>query len=336
MTESDSSSNPTADTPPLPALNARWASAIRAVVLVIFGVLTGYGAYVLATNDWQDITGFWLTRRRLLLAGFALASLDVCTDGFVWYGILRQYGIRLGPVRGLLLFLSGYAGHFMPVQMGRFFRATELSRIYGVPLATSTKAEITLLAFIMITSVAMFCGAFLWPWLFALAFAIPPLLTAMALLVLGIFFRWIKKLSIQLPEGYLRRPSTLALCLCTGIGWFINGFILYLIFREVTETLQLNHAIMIMTSNLFIGVVSGLPGGLGITESYIGGMMYWLATPPEHLVIAVAAFRILTFWLWIPIGWIALLLNGLFFGRSKRSLKPEPKKQRPTEEAREA
>ena len=71
-------------------------------------------------------------------------------------------------------------------------------------------------------------------------------------------------------------------------------------------------------------------------ESYIGGMMYWLATPPEHLVIAVAAFRILTFWLWIPIGWIALLLNGLFFGRSKRSLKPEPKKQRPTEEAREA
>ncbi len=305
------------DTPPLPLFNQRWAGRIRVVVLIIFAVLTGYGIYVLVTHDWQDITGFWLTRRRLLLAGFALATLDVCTDGLVWNGILRQYGIRLSPARGLLLFLSGYAGHFMPVQLGRFFRATELSRLYSVPLVTATKAEITLLAFIMITSVAVFCGAFLWPWLFLVTLAVPLILTALALFALRILFQWIPKLSLQLPEGYLQRPSTLLLCLLTGIGWFINGFILYLIFREVTETLQLHHSIMIMTSNLFIGVVSGLPGGVGITESYIGGMMYWLSTPPEHLVIAVAAFRILTFWLWIPIGWVALLLNGLLYGRKK-------------------
>jgi len=293
------------------------------VVLVIFAVLTGYGIYVLVTNDWQDITGFWLTRRRLLLAGFALAALDVCTDGFVWYGILRQHGVRLGPIRGLLLFLSGYAGHFMPVQLGRFFRATELSRMYGVPLATATKAEVTLLVFIMITSVAVFCGAFLSQWFLALALVVPVVLTAIALFVLGIIFRWIPRLSPHLPEGYLRRPSTLILCLLTGTGWFINGAILYLIFREITETLQIHHSIMIMTSNLFIGVISGLPGGLGITESYIGGMMYWLSTPPEHLVIAVAAFRILTFWLWIPIGWVALLLNGILYGWTKRPGKSE-------------
>ena len=309
--------------PPLSLLNGRWAGRIRLVVLAVFAALTGYGIYVLVTHDWQDVAAFWLTRRRLLLAGFMLASLDVFTDGLVWNGILRQHGIRLGPVRGLLLFLSGYAGHFMPVQLGRFFRATELSRLYGVSLATATKAEITLLAFIMITSVAVFCGAFLWPWLFALSFAVPLVLTAMALFVLGFLFRWIRGLSVQLPEGYLRRPSTLVLCMVTGIGWFINGCILFLIFRSVNEALQIHHAIMIMTSNLFIGVVSGLPGGLGITESYIGGMMYWLSTPPEHLVIAVAAFRILTFWLWIPIGWIALLLNGLLYGRNKGSRKPE-------------
>lgn len=318
MTELKQPCLPQEDSPPLPTLNSPWVGRIRIGVLIIFAVLTGYGIYVLVTNDWQDITGFWLTRRRLLLAGFLLAALDVCMDGLVWNGILRQYDVRLGPVRGLLLFLSGYAGHFMPVQLGRFFRATELSRMYGVPLATATKAEVTLLVFIMITSVAVFCGAFLSSFSLVPALMVPVLLTAIALFVLGIIFRWIPRLSPHLPEGYLRRPSTLILCLLTGTGWFINGAILYLIFKEITETLQIHHSIMIMTSNLFIGVISGLPGGLGITESYIGGMMYWLSTPPEHLVIAVAAFRILTFWLWIPIGWVALLLNGMLFGRKKK------------------
>ena len=185
-----------------------------------------------------------------------------------------------------------------------------------MPLAAATKIEITLLAFISITSAAVFCAAFLWPWLAVLSFAVPVALTALAL------WRWEScsagHQSYRCSSGRLSAAAVhTVLCLLTGIGWLINGFILYLIFQEVTETLEIHHAIMIMTSNLFIGVASGLPGGLGITESYIGGMMYWLSTPPGHLVIAVAAFRILTFWVWIPIGWVALLLNGLLYGRKK-------------------
>jgi uncharacterized membrane protein YbhN (UPF0104 family) len=30
------------------------------------------------------------------------------------------------------------------------------------------------------------------------------------------------------------------------------------------------------------------------------------SVPVEHLAIAVAAFRLITFWLWIPVGWLAL------------------------------
>jgi hypothetical protein len=31
-----------------------------------------------------------------------------------------------------------------------------------------------------------------------------------------------------------------------------------------------------------------------------------MSIPSEHLVLAVGAFRLITFWLWIPIGWLAL------------------------------
>jgi len=30
------------------------------------------------------------------------------------------------------------------------------------------------------------------------------------------------------------------------------------------------------------------------------------SVPTEHLAIAIAAFRLITFWMWIPIGWIAI------------------------------
>lgn len=222
----------------------------------------------------------------------------------------------------MLLFLSGYAGYLMPAQLGRFFRATELSRIYKVPLADSTTAELTLLAFVVVSCVSIFSGALVSSWSLPVGMAVPlPLFILLMFLAEAVSHR-IPKLPFKQPVGYWRHPVTLFLCMLSSTGWLLNGLILFLIFRGVAAGIGLNHTIMIVTSNLFVGISSGLPGGMGITEAYIGGMMYWLDTPPEHLVIAVAAFRILTFWLWIPIGWLALFLNSVLYG-SNHSLKEQ-------------
>jgi len=297
--------------------HSRWLRILRIVVLLVFATLTIYGGYLLVVNDWRGIAAFWLNRRGLLLLGFMLSCCDICTDGFIWTRILRQNGIRLGCRRSILLFLLGYAGQLMPVQLGRFFRATELSRLYGVPLSVSTRAELTLLAFVMLSSVSVFLGALLFSWSRPLGLILPFLLIPTGLFIADLIVPRIPKLPIRWEKGYWRCPSTLLLGLLSGLGWIYNGTILFLIFHEVTSVLHLQQTVMIVTSNLFVGVCSGLPGGLGITETYIGAMMYWLSTPPEHLVIAVAAFRIITFWSWIPVGWLALLINSVFFGRPR-------------------
>ena len=302
----------------MPLTRSRWLRVLRIAVLLVFAILTVYGGYLLVINDWRGIAAFWLNRRGLLLAGFLLSLCDISTDGFIWTRILRQNGIRLAPRRSMLLFLLGYAGQLMPVQLGRFFRATELSRLYGVPLAVSTRAELTLLAFVMLSSVSVFLGALLYSWSRPLGLLLPFLLIPVGLFIADLIVPRIPKLPIRWERGYWRRPSTLMLGLLSGMGWLYNGTILLLIFREVASVLHLQQTVMIVTSNLFVGVCSGLPGGLGITETYIGAMMYWLSTPPEHLVIAVAAFRIITFWTWIPVGWVALLLNSYFFGTTWR------------------
>jgi uncharacterized membrane protein YbhN (UPF0104 family) len=55
-----------------------------------------------------------------------------------------------------------------------------------------------------------------------------------------------------------------------------------------------------------LGVATGLPGGIGATEGLLGAGMRLRSVPVEHLAVAVAAFRLITFWVWIPIGWLAM------------------------------
>ena len=296
---------------------------IRVVTLLLFGVVSLYGIHLLFQGNWREVGAYWLDRRRLLALGFALSAADILTDSLIWMLILRQLGIFIPPAKGVLLFLSGYAGLLMPVQLGRFFRASELASQGHADLRTAIKAELILLCFAAIAAIATFSAAFLYQWSVFLAVLAPALIIVAALFAADLLFQSLPQLrqrfSLQLPLHFWRQPAVIGLTFLTATGWLLNGAILYLIFGELSEMLSLHHTIMIVTSNLFIGVGTGLPGGLGVSESYIGAMMYWLRTPPEHLVVAVAAFRLVTFWIWIPIGWCALLLIGVLFRAGKSS-----------------
>ncbi len=299
-----------------PALRAAQGSKMRYIrlgALIVFALITSYGLYLLFRGNWREVAAYWFARRRLLALAFCLSACDIFTDACIWQGILRQFGIRPGVRRGVLLFLSGYAGHLMPAQLGRFFRASEVARLGHGDFKTVAKVEIILLYFVIITSISVFTGAFLYRLWGVPAVVAPVCMIVAAMIATHIGIRWIPRLASLFPTGYWLRPATVLLALAAAIGWLFNGAILYLIFKDVAENLAYTQTIMIMTSNLFIGVMSGLPGGLGLTDSYIGAMMYWLKTPPEHLVMAVAAFRIITFALWIPIGWTAVLLISMLF-----------------------
>jgi uncharacterized membrane protein YbhN (UPF0104 family) len=69
-----------------------------------------------------------------------------------------------------------------------------------------------------------------------------------------------------------------------------------------------------------LGVSTGLPGGIGATEGIIGTALSLRNVPMEHLAIAIAAFRLITFWMWIPIGWLALAIVNR---RTSRPVNPE-------------
>ena len=137
---------------------------VRIAGLVLFAVVTLYGLSLLFKGNWREVGAYWVSRRALLALGFGLSACDIVTDAVIWLLILRQLGVRIGIFQGIMLFLSGYAGLLMPVQLGRFFRASEVARLGLGEIKVVVKAEVVLLCFAALTSVAIFVGALVFTW----------------------------------------------------------------------------------------------------------------------------------------------------------------------------
>lgn len=50
------------------------------------------------------------------------------------------------------------------------------------------------------------------------------------------------------------------------------------------------------------GMVSFIPGGLGVTEGSMGLILTGLGTPTAIALVSILVFRFFSFWIWIPVG----------------------------------
>jgi len=72
-------------------------------------------------------------------------------------------------------------------------------------------------------------------------------------------------------------------------------------------------------SSLFLGALSFLPGGLGITEASFAGLLNIQGISLSMAIVAVIIVRLFTLWLGVAIGFIALKLVGGFSLKSSNS-----------------
>jgi hypothetical protein len=52
-------------------------------------------------------------------------------------------------------------------------------------------------------------------------------------------------------------------------------------------------------------MISFIPGGLGVTEGFMGLLFNSFSIPLSVAVVSILVFRLLSFWIWIPIGLIS-------------------------------
>lgn len=277
-----------------------------AIAFALLAVATAFGLYNLFSADWRGALRFWSGRGWALGGALVLQTVDVALDGLLWMWLLSGFGIRPGLRRGTVIFLAGFAGLLLPAQLGRLVRSEEIARLGHGRFADAAKAEVVLVAASGVAAFALMAGVFagLWRVWAAAPAAVGVIVGFLCCATMGL--RVVPRLSHLLPRNYFLRPSTVAVACLAVVGWVINGVCLFLILRGSVPDLAIWQTLLVAPSNMLLGAASGMPGGLGVVESYLGTVFHSMHVPGAHLALAVGSFRLITFWLWIPVGWVAL------------------------------
>ncbi|UUZ65003.1 flippase-like domain-containing protein [Polaromonas sp. P1-6] len=292
---------------------------VKQLLLVLGVVATAYAAALLV---WGDSPGVSLARLWSWtgLQAAVLCLLNYALRGLRWRLWMAHYGREFGWLQGLRLYLAGYAFTPTPGNVGEAVRGLMLARN---PLGTGQSLAIfgaerlaDLLCLLLLCLPAVGWGltqgavqaapallvGLLAAGLLALAIALGLLLRYRAALLKR--FAWLQDAWRCLA---VRPLLWFALTLA---AWAAQGVAVWLICRDLGVHMALLTAAGFYAVAMVAGALSALPAGLGGTEAVLAGLLVaQSATPAQALTITVLV-RLLTLWLAVAIGLMALLYSA--------------------------
>jgi len=296
--------------PPTPEPVTGWQRWARTFGIVILAAVSVYGIHKFMAGDAAAVTAYWSKRYTILPLVMVFAAMDVLIEMTAWMWILERFGIRARDLTGAGVALSGKAGLLLPAQLGRLIRPDLLVRLRRATLAQGLKAEAVVFVLDSTSVLALFAAL--------VAFRVHPALTPFAgLAVIGVtvilgnrIVRILAGTRLELPPAFWWRWQTVAIVILQSAGWIAHGLAFYVLASDLPGNVTMWDSLFLAPGSAVLGIGSGLPGGIGATEALLGLSLDFNEVPKEHLALGVAAFRIVTFWLLLPVGWIALAWVG--------------------------
>ncbi len=289
---------------------------LKPLLLVIGGATTVYALVLLLSGDASGsarLSALWSPAGALAAA---LCILNYLLRGQRWRLWMAHYGRPLPPLQGLRLYLAGYTFTPTPGNVGEAARGLLLRQPLGAAdsLAIFGAERVAdLLALLLLTLPG------LW-WLSQLPGAAAWQLQVIAatlligLLLAAVLYRYRHLLLQRLPwlhaawRCLATRPWTwLGLTL---VAWAAQGLATWLVCRELGLTIDPLLATGFYALAMVGGALSLLPAGLGGTEALLTGLLVLQGSALATAVAITVLVRLLTLWLAVAIGALALLYSA--------------------------
>ncbi len=278
------------------------AATAYAVALAVFGE----GSAVATLQRLGSLAG---------LQAAALCLLNYLLRGLRWRMWMAHYGRAFGVAEGLRLYLAGYTFTPTPGNIGEAARGLMLARR---PLGTAQSLAIfgaerladLLCLLLMCLPVAWWLASLGGPVAYRLALGSG--VAALVLLVL-LFVFW-RRLLLRLSwlqdawRCLATRPAVwLAL---TGVAWAAQGLAVWLLCREAGLSIGMLQAAGFYAVAMVGGALSLLPAGLGGMEALLTGLLVLHGAGAAQALGITVLVRVLTLWLAVAIGALALVYSA--------------------------
>ena len=298
---------------------ARGTLPFKQLLLVLGVVATAYAAVLLIWGDSPraSLALLW-SWTGVQAAGLCL--LNYLLRGLRWRLWMAHFGRHFGWLQGLRLYLAGYAFTPTPGNVGEAVRGLMLAQR---PLGAAQSLAIfgaerlaDLLCLLLLCLPAVWWGLnhdampLSSGWLMGLL-AVGALLAVMAAALFFIYrarlfarFAWLQEawhcLSVH---PWLWFGLTL-------VAWAAQGLAVWLVCRAMNVHLDLLTAAGFYAAAMVAGALSALPAGLGGTEAVLTGLLVAQGATPAAALSITVLVRLLTLWLAVAIGVVALLYSA--------------------------
>jgi uncharacterized membrane protein YbhN (UPF0104 family) len=211
--------------------------------------------------------------------------------------------------RSFLIFVAGLTMTISPAKLGEVLKCALLRRDFGVPVRRSAPVvlaeRVTDATGVVVLAVVGGAGTDRWPLLAAALAGV----AAVVVIVRGPFLERFTVLG-EAPAAAAALLETRLLVLMTAVSavsWFFECLAAYVCVRGLRLDLSLADSIAVFSLGSLAGALSFLPGGLGVAEASMTGLIRVLGDVPKAAAAAATVLiRLATLWFAVAVGLVAL------------------------------
>jgi uncharacterized protein (TIRG00374 family) len=303
--------------------------------LVIIGAITLYAVFLMITDFSliaSKISNFKIIYLPIILLIIPIGWLSTFIR---WNFLLKNSGISIPVRENIKIYLAGFA-FVLPAKFGELIKSQILKTKYDVPHKTTTSLVLTERLYDLAGAVAVsFLGL--------LSIGMGAYIIVIALLILIVVFavissrtifnhiislvgriKFLRRFEDPLSDSYETvRISTRGKMAFVGIttssiSWLLESLAVYCILLAFDIDI-INYFAVVATyaSSLILGAASFIPGGLGVAEGSLLGMLSSQGVEISMAFVLVVLIRVFTLWYSVIVGLFSLKLSGGLTGKSK-------------------
>ena len=305
--------------------NKVWLIGLFAVVIyLLMCIYADFGALSRAMKNFR-----WT----FLLALFALTTMNYLIRFLKWDFFLKQAGVHLNLRDNLYVFFSGLSMIITPGKIGEIWKGWLIKEINGAELSKTVPVVIVE----RITDVLGLAILSLFGILYYRESGY--YILALLLIFLGFFVviksKTISNRLISMLEHKMRRyteniktmhrtfentmelKGLIGMSFLSAFAWFFECIGMYLVILGFKECISITQATFIFSFASLAGAVSMIPGGLGVAEVTMSGLLQFFGLTPTTSVGVALIVRFGTLWYGAIMGMSIYLLFKKRFMKQK-------------------